>query len=98
LKGVSDPVFKRLVQQWLDKNILHDQPLFKEQVEKFLASHYEYFSGTAFFDNELNEFNTIAREMWTFINQYLSLQFKHITEVQAKLLDKKKELSDVNAL
>jgi Zn-dependent protease with chaperone function len=89
LKEVHGPVLKRLLQQWLDKNILEDQPQLKAQVEKFIASRYEYFSGTSFFDNELNELNAVAREMWDAINQYLFIQFKNITEVQAKLAQRK---------
>jgi hypothetical protein len=42
LKEVQGPVLKRLLQQWVDKNILEDQPQFKAQVEKFIASRYEY--------------------------------------------------------
>jgi Zn-dependent protease with chaperone function len=91
LKGVHDPVLKKLLQRWLDKNILHDQPVFKAQVEKFINSHYEYFSGTSFFDNEMNELNNVAREMWTAITQYLLLQFRNIAEVQAGFLKNKEE-------
>lgn len=91
LRGVHDPVFKKLLQRWLDKNILEEQSVLKSRAEKFMGSHYEYFSGTSFFDNELNELNGIANEMWTAIIHSLSLQFKGITEVQAKFVNSKEK-------
>lgn len=89
LKGVHDPVLKKLLQRWLDKKILDDQPVLKAQVEKFIASHYEYFSGTAFFDNELNELNSVTREVWNAIYQYLLVRFGSIAQMQSGFIGKR---------
>jgi len=95
LKGIHDAVLKNLFRKWLGKNVLQDQPALKERVDKFIASKYEYFSGTSFFDNELNELNTLATEMWTAIVNYLAIQFRSITRVQADLA-KIKEINLAN--
>lgn len=93
LKAKYEPAFKQALRQWNEKGLFQSKPALGEQVTKFIASNYVYFSNNSFFENELFELDTLAQATWTCLTDQLFEKFKGITEHQASLLEKREVLT-----
>jgi Zn-dependent protease with chaperone function len=90
LKDKNEPAFKTELNEWMAAGAFESDAALKPSVQKFLSSEYQYFSGTTFFDNELNELNNLVRDSWNCINGYVFSLFKAIAETQASILNREK--------
>ncbi|WP_121356837.1 M48 family metallopeptidase [Flavisolibacter nicotianae] len=89
LKKEHEPGFKQSLHEWIAAGAFDHDPTVKSAAEKFIQSRYAYFSGEAFFDNELIELNRVVQGGWACIHHYLFSLFKTITETQAGFLHAK---------
>jgi hypothetical protein len=87
LKNEREIKFKGWLKGWLGLGVFEDGHE-KIKIEKFIATNYEYFSGTTFFDTELADLNSICNESWNSINSYLFDRFRKILEFQVELISK----------
>jgi Zn-dependent protease with chaperone function len=92
LKKTHEPLFKDELQHWLLFGIFDAEPKLKEQVKKFIASDYQYFSGNSLFENELFELDHLVQEGWNCIGDTLSGKFKSITVSYAAIQEAKEKV------
>jgi hypothetical protein len=89
LKETHEPPFKHQLRLWLTVGAFDGDASVKSAVEKFLSTHYEYFSGSSFFDNELNELAGLVSDSWNGISNHVFSLFKAIAEIQDAALKSK---------
>jgi hypothetical protein len=85
LKAINEPILKKNLQEWIRIGAFDDNQAGKERMEKFIGSHYEYFSSNNFFDNELSDLNAVCNESWVAVQNFLFLKFKAILSGQLDL-------------
>jgi len=56
-----------------------------ESVENFISKDYQYFFEDSFFENELNELNSVMSKSWIAVCDLMAKKFLRITEQQARL-------------
>lgn len=86
LKQKHEPQFKADLRLWLDRGVAKENALLCGQIEKFLAADYQYFSGTSFFENELQELDMLCRQFWDEVNKYLHVLCKGVLERQLRVV------------
>lgn len=85
----AEQIFKKELQQWLDKGIFDKDQDSKDKVLQFIQADYQYFSGTEYFNNELEDLRFLAHNTWHFIISHLHGYFKLIAEKKNDLLKQK---------
>lgn len=85
LKQKHEPQFKEDLRIWLSRGVARENTALLEQIEKFIAADYQYFSGTSFFENELKELDQLCRLFWDEMNKYLHVMCKGILERQLEV-------------
>ncbi len=87
LKNDHEPAFKKELQLWIDSGLFHKQPELGKKVTRFIASEYQYFNKTSFFEEEFLELNTVCTESWTAVQGRSVDMFKMILESQVTFLE-----------
>jgi Zn-dependent protease with chaperone function len=92
-KRSHEPLFKAEMQKWLNESVLNLTTETTEKASKFLAANYQYFANGSFFEAELMELNSLAKDIWTAIFELKQTKFRSIAIYQAMLLEKQVSLS-----
>ncbi len=87
LKAIYEPIIKKLIAEWISLGVYDDNLVEKVNVQKFINSNFEYFSGTSFFENELQVLNELCNTSWDAVNTWLFYKFKSILETQLTLVE-----------
>ena len=85
LKNSHEIKFKGWLRKWRRDAIPDSHPLAKK-INLYLGKEYTYFSGNSFFESELAELDSICRESWDQISNYLFDRFKIILQTQLEIV------------
>lgn len=84
LKNQYEIRLKGWLKRWMAVGAFDSSAVEKTQMEKFIDSNYVYFSGTSFFETELQEMNAVCHDSWAAVNTFLFEKFKAILVLQLK--------------
>lgn len=83
----QETTLKRYLRQWMNAGAYDHSAVLKEKVQQFLDGSFTYFTGTEFYNNELNELHNVINESWRAINNYLFRKFKSLLQAQLVYLN-----------
>ncbi len=92
LRTKHQPAIKSMLRQWLQKGVYEKDAGARENIEKFIASDYYYFSDGLFFDNELVTLHQLCPSSWQAVSQWLFASFKSILLRQTGLFTENKNV------
>jgi Zn-dependent protease with chaperone function len=83
----QETTYKDYLRQWMVTGAFDYSLVLKEKVQHFIDSRYTYFTGTEFYNNELNDLHGIINESWRAINDHIFRKFKSLLQAQLVFLN-----------
>jgi len=83
----QEATLKSYLRDWMAAGAFSHSTILKGKVTNFIDSSYSYFSGTEFFNNELNEMHNVINESWHAINAQIFRRFKSLLQAQLPYLN-----------
>lgn len=90
LKTTHEPAFKKALKEWVALGVFEKDAVVLSSVEKFLQTDYAYFSGTEYFENELNDLSHLVQDSWGCIFPWVEQKFRSIVVRQAEVEEKRR--------
>jgi hypothetical protein len=86
LKTENEPAFKQALGFWLGHCDMSAHTDLRDKANDFISKDYRYFLDNSFLVNELEEYQSLLRDMWTVVSQHQFMSFKKILMEQEALM------------
>jgi hypothetical protein len=87
LKTTQEPAFKTALLFWLEQCDMSEHKDLENKATEFISKDYRYFLDNSFLANELEEYQSLLREMWTMVSQHQFMTFKDMLVKQEALMN-----------
>jgi Zn-dependent protease with chaperone function len=82
LKNSHEIRFKGWLKKWRKLDFIPDSHPLAQKIDNYLSKEYAYFGGRIFLETELADLDSICRESWDQITNFLFDRFKRILQTQ----------------